>query len=113
MIAILFQAIEAWWWTYISKITTTDSNDGLSPGRRQAIIWTHAIVESNLRNKLQWYLSEIHAFSCKKMPLKMSVKWWQFCIALNVLSRRYVLYIEAASAATLMLQVSGFYWAGN
>ena len=39
----------------INKLTIIGSDNGLSPGRRQAIIWTNAeILISNLRNKLQW-----------------------------------------------------------
>ena len=42
----------------VSKVTNIGSDNGLSPGRRQAIILT-------FRNKLQWYLIEIHAYSLK------------------------------------------------
>ena len=46
------------WVTHIcvSKLTITDSDNGLSPGRRQAIIWTYAgiFVNWTLRNKFQW-----------------------------------------------------------
>ena len=46
--------------TYISvsKLTIIGSDNGLSPGRRQANIGTNArkIVNSNLRNQLQWNL---------------------------------------------------------
>ena len=41
----------------VGNPTIIGSDDGLSPGRRQAIIWTNDgwnIVDSNLRNKLQW-----------------------------------------------------------
>ena len=46
--------------TYIctSKLTIIGSGNGLSPDRRQAIIWTNAgIVNWTLRNKLQWNLN--------------------------------------------------------
>ena len=41
---------------YVSKLPTIGSDNGLSPGRRQAIIWTNAgnIVDWTLMNKLQW-----------------------------------------------------------
>ena len=43
------------------------------------------IVNSNLRNKLQWNLKQ-HTFSFKKIHLKMSsAKFWPFCLGLNVL----------------------------
>ena len=40
----------------VSKLTIIGSDNGLSPERRQAIIWTKAgnIVDLTLRNKLQW-----------------------------------------------------------
>ena len=42
----------------VSKLTTIGSDNGLSPGRRQAIIWSNAgiIVKLNRRNKFQWNL---------------------------------------------------------
>ena len=58
----------------IGKLTIIGSDNGLTPGQRQAIIRTNAgfIVNSNLRKKLQWNLSEIQTFSFKKMHLTMS-----------------------------------------
>ena len=41
---------------YISKLISIGSNNGLSPGRCQAIILTD-IVNWTLRNKLQWYFN--------------------------------------------------------
>ena len=40
----------------VSKLTIIGSDNGLLPGRRQAIIWTNAgiFVNWTLRNKLQW-----------------------------------------------------------
>ena len=40
----------------VSKLTIIASDNGLSPGRRQAIIWTSAgiLLIWTLRNKLQW-----------------------------------------------------------
>ena len=39
----------------VSKLTIIGSDNGLAPGRRQAIIWTNdgILLNSNLRNKLQ------------------------------------------------------------
>ena len=44
----------------VSKLTIVGSDNGLLPGRRQAIIWTNAglFVNSNLRNKLQWNIKQ-------------------------------------------------------
>ena len=39
----------------VSRLPITGSDNGLSPGRRQAVIWTNwNIVNWTLRNKLQW-----------------------------------------------------------
>ena len=73
----------------VSKLTIIDSDNGLSPGRRQAFIWINAkiIINSDLRNKLSEILSRIYTFSFKKMHFKMSSgKWRPFCLGLNVLN---------------------------
>ena len=45
--------------TCVSKLTIIDSDNGMSPGRRQAIIWTKCwnTVNWTLSNKLQWNLN--------------------------------------------------------
>ena len=43
----------------VNKLSHISSDNGLSPGRRQAIIWTNdrkLLNLSKLRNKLQWHL---------------------------------------------------------
>ena len=73
----------------VSKLTIIGSDNGLSPGRRQAIIWTNAGISliRTLGTSLSEILSEIHAFSFKKMHLKMSsAKWHPFCLGLKVLT---------------------------
>ena len=72
----------------VGNLTIIGSDNGLSPGRRQAISWTNA--EILLIWPLGTTFSEIQigiqAFSYKKMHLKMSsVKWRPFCLGLNVL----------------------------
>ena len=71
----------------ISKLTITGSDDGLSPGRHQAMIWTNAgiLLIWTLATNFSEILSEICAFSLKKMHLKMSAKWQQISLCLNVL----------------------------
>ena len=73
----------------ISELTVSDSDNGLVPGRHQAIIWTNAgiLLIWTLGTNFSEAFNEIHTFSFKKMQLKMSAKWWQFCLSLNVLSR--------------------------
>ena len=73
----------------VSKLTTISSDNGLSPGRRQAIIWTNAgiLLIGRLGTNFSEILIVIHTFSFKKMHLKMSsVKWRAFRLGLNVLS---------------------------
>ena len=73
----------------VSNKTIIGSDNGLSPGRRQAIIWTNAgiLLIRTLRTNFSETLSEIHKFSFKKMHLKMSSgKWRPFCLGLNVLN---------------------------
>ena len=66
----------------VSKIIIIGSDNGLSPGRRQAIIWTNAGIL--LIGPLETI--EIYGFSLKKMHLKMlSAKWRIFRLGLNVL----------------------------
>ena len=73
----------------VSKQTIIGSDNGLSPGRRQAIIWTNAGISliQILGTNFNEILSEIHTFSFKNMGLKMSsAKWRLFCLGLNVLT---------------------------
>ena len=72
----------------ISKLTIIGSDNGLSPERHQAIIWTNAgiVLIRRLRTNFREISSEIRIFSFKKMQLKMSSgKWRPFCLGLNVL----------------------------
>ena len=73
----------------VSNITIIDSDNGLSPGQRQAIILTNAgiLLIWSYETNLNEILIEIHIFSFKKMHLKMSSgKWRPFCVGLNVLT---------------------------
>ena len=73
---------------YVSKNTIIGKDNGLSPGRRQAIIWTNAgmLLIEHLGTKFNQILIKIYTFSLKKIHLKISsVKWNPFCLSLNVL----------------------------
>ena len=73
----------------INKLNIIGPDDGLSPVRRQAIIWTNAgiLLIGTLGTNFSEILTEIHTFSFKKMHLKTSsVKWQPYCVSLNVLS---------------------------
>ena len=77
----------------VSKLTTIGSGNGLSPGRRQAIIWTNAgiLLIGPIGTNFSEILIEIHTVSSKKIYLKISSgKWRPFCLGLNVLTLRTV-----------------------
>ena len=73
----------------VSKLTIIASDNGLSPGQHQAIIWNNAGILSIrlLGTNFSEILIEILTFSFKKMRLKVSsAKWRPFCLGLNVLN---------------------------
>ena len=72
----------------VVKLTIIGSDNGLSPGRRQAIIWTNAgiLLIGPLRTNFIENLIGIQTFSFTKMHLKMSsAKWRPFGLGLSVL----------------------------
>ena len=72
----------------VDKLTIIGSDNGLSPGRRQAIIWTNAwiLLIRTLATNFSEILGKIHSFSLKKMHLKMSsAKGRLFSLGLNEL----------------------------
>ena len=72
----------------VGKLTVIGSDNGLSPDRRQAIIWTNAglLLIGPLGTNFSEILIKILTFSFKKMRLKVSsAKRRPFCLDLNVL----------------------------
>ena len=72
----------------VGNLTIIGSDNGLSPGQRQAIIWTNAgiLLIRHPGANFSEILIEIHTFSLTKMHLKMSSgKFCPFCLGLNVL----------------------------
>ena len=72
----------------VGKLTIIGSDNGLSPERRQAIIWTNAglLLIGPLGTNVSEISIEISTFSFKKMRLKVSsAKWRPFRLGLNVL----------------------------
>ena len=72
----------------VSELTIIGSDNGLSPGRRQATIWnnTGLLLIEPLRTNFSEISIGIQTFSFKKMHLNMSsAKWRPFCLGLNVL----------------------------
>ena len=73
----------------VGNLTIIGSDNGLSPGRRQAITWTNVgiLLIGPLGTNFSEMLIEILTFSFNKIHLKMSsAKWRPFCLGLNVLS---------------------------
>ena len=90
----------------VSKLTIIGSDNGLSPDRRQAIIWTNAglLLIGPLGTNLSEIFIEILTFSFKKMCLKVSsAKRRPFCPALNVLNQWEVLSLETADTYSQVL----------
>ena len=85
-------ALTHWGWVMhicVRKLSSIGSDNGLSPGQRQAIIWTNAaiLLIRPLETNLSEILIKIHAFSFKKIHLKMSSgKYHPFCLCLNELN---------------------------
>ena len=74
----------------VNKLTIIGSDNGLSPSRRQAIIWTNAgiLLIGTLRTNFREILIESRPFSLKEMHLKRSSgKRLPFCLGLNVLNK--------------------------
>ena len=78
----------------VGDLTTIGSDNGLSPDRRQAIIWTNAGILSSgpLGINFSEISMKIQTFSFRKMRLKSSsAKWRPSCLGLNVLSMWWVI----------------------
>ena len=76
----------------VGKLTIIGSDNDLSPGRRQAIIWTNAgiLLIGSLGTNFSEILIEIQTISFRKMHLKMSsAKWRPFCLGFNELSTNH------------------------
>ena len=73
----------------VGNLAIIGSENGLSPSRRQAIIWTNAgiLLIGPLETNFSEILIEILTFSFKKMRMKVSsAKWRPFCLGLNMLN---------------------------
>ena len=71
----------------VDKLTIIGSDNGLSPGRRQTIIWTNVriLLIGPLGANFSEILIAFQTFSFKKVHLNVSsAKWQPFCFGLNV-----------------------------
>ena len=74
----------------VSKLTIIGSDNGLSPGRRQAIIWNNAglLLIEPIGTNFSEITIGIQRFSFNEMHLNMSsAKWRPFCLGLNELNK--------------------------
>ena len=81
----------------VGNLTIIGSDNGLSPGRRQAITRTNVgmLLIGPLGTNFSEMLLEIHTFSFKKIHLKMSPgKWRPFCLGLSVLNPLAISYLS-------------------
>ena len=92
MFALLFKFLLTHWGRVthicVGNLTIIGPDNGLSPDRRQAIIWTNAgvLLIGPWGTNFSEISIDFHTFSFKKINLKMSsAKWRPFCLGLNVL----------------------------
>ena len=77
----------------VGNLTIIGPDNSLSPGRRQAIIWTNAgiLLIGPWVTNFSEILIGIHTFSFNKLHLKTSsAKWRIFCLGLNVLKESLI-----------------------
>ena len=82
---------------WVGNLTILGSDNGLSPGRRQAIIWTNAeiLLIGPLGTNFSEILIEIQTFSLKKICLEiLSAKCCSFRLGLNVLTWIFCAYLH-------------------
>ena len=98
-----------WGWVThicISELTIIGSDNGLSPGRREAIIWTNdgILLIGPLETNFSEILFGMQTFSFKKMHLKMSsAKWRPFTLGPNVLIEMTVWYCNLYQVRCVLL----------
>ena len=92
----------------VSNLTIIGSNNGLSPGRCQVIIWTNdrMLLTEPLGTNFSEILIEILKVLFKKMRLKgSSAKWQPFCLGLNVLIGKCVCWNSARIVSVVLIPV--------
>ena len=83
----------------VGNLTIIGSDNGLSPGRRQAIIWINAgiLLIGPLGTNFNEMLIKIQTYSLKKIHLKMlSARCCPSCLGLNVLMT-HVIFFKGSS----------------
>ena len=81
----------------VSKLTIIASENGVSPGRHQAIIWTNAeiLLIGHLVKTIKWNLKHNLYIFMQEMHFKMSSgKWRPQCVNLKPHQRKYCMLIH-------------------
>ena len=97
----------------VGKLIIIGSDNGLSPDRRQAIIWTNARLLSigPLRTYFNENLIKIQQFSLKKMPVKTSsAKYRPSCLSLNVLKWRSLQHYTNVESVSMWWHHNALSW---
>ena len=100
----------------ISKLTIIGSGNGLSPDRRQAIIWTNAgiLLIGPLGTNFSEILIKILTFSFNKMRLKVSsAKRRPFCLGLSVLMAPFHTALSILDTVGLFTSALWYRLSGN
>ena len=115
--------IEAEWCIYASvRLTNIDSDNGLAPTRRQAIMSDPELPHCQLDPNFNYFFFAVQKFSLKKFQLKISsAKWRPFCLGLNVLtthrpnSHRAIKWTQQKTSKDLCFLDLWFltFWLGN
>ena len=94
----------------VSKLTIICSDNGLSPGRCQAIIWNNAgiVLIRILDTSFSEILSEIHTFSFRKMYLKISSV--KFCLGSQRVKSSHWISFEVQASTHLIYSCPIFKW---
>ena len=99
----------------VGNLTNIGSDNGLSPGRRQAIIWTNAgiLLIRPLGTNFSEHLIKIQTFSFKRMHLNVSsAKLRPFCLGLNELiahNERFVIKSSIVNTNNAAIINLGYY----
>ena len=109
-----YHVLNHWGWgthICIGNLTIIGSDNAVSPGWRQAIIWTYDGIL--LIGPLGTYFSEIWiailTIWFKKMHLKVSsAKWWPFCLSLK--QTNYIILPLLAGNPTGSVHIGWLIW---
>ena len=112
---ILYSVISLTHWDWVThlcicKLTIIGSNNGLLPGRHQAIIWTNdgILLIGPLGTNFSEISIAILTSSFKNMFLEvLSAKWRPFCLSLNVLK---MLLTHCPPVTHICVSELGHYW---